>query len=120
MKNNATMDNGFLKFLSDIGIDYKYVLNGFIGAIIWSIYKKLKFWDAVRQVFIGSVVAGYVTPLIAYKENIPITYVSALSFIVGMMGLVIVDSIYKYIVNKIKIFKRGKKASLETEIETEE
>lgn len=102
------MDNGFLKFLEDMGISYKYVLNGFIGALIWSVYKKLKFWEAARQILIGSIVAGYITPLVAHEEQIPIEYMSALSFVVGMMGMVIIDSIYKYIVDRIRTYKRGK------------
>jgi hypothetical protein len=97
-----------LKFLDDIGIGHKYLLNGFIGAFVWSIYKKLRLLEAVRQILIGSIVAGYVTPLVAYKEQIPIEYMAALSFIIGMMGMIIIDSAYKYIANKIKQFKKGK------------
>ena len=97
-----------LKFLEDIGIGYKYLINGFIGAVIWAAYKKLRFWEAMRQILIGSVMAGYITPLIAYKEDIPLELTAALSFVVGLMGMVIVDSIYKYIITKAKQLKKGK------------
>lgn len=108
-----------LKFLEDIGIGYKYLLNGFIGAIVWSMYKKLKFWEAMRQIFIGSIVAGYITPLIAYKEEIPIEFMAALSFIIGMMGMIVIDSIYKYIANKVKQIKVGKKVLSDEESDLE-
>jgi uncharacterized membrane protein YeaQ/YmgE (transglycosylase-associated protein family) len=113
MKINHTMESGFFKFLEELGISYKYVLNGFIGALIWSLYKRLKFLEALRQILIGSVVAGYITPLIAHEEKIPAPYMSSLSFVIGMMGMVIIDSIYKYIVNKVKIYKKGKISSNE-------
>ncbi len=98
----------FLKFVSEIGISYKYLVNGFVGAFVWSIYKKLRFWEAVRQILIGSLVAGYVTPLIAFGERIGQQYISALSFVVGMMGMILVDSVYKYLKDKVKIFRKLK------------
>ena len=98
----------FFKFLEDLGIGYKYLINGFIGAVVWSMYKKLKFLEALRQIVIGSLVAGYITPLIAYGEKIAPEYVSALSFVVGMMGMVLIDSVYKYIRDKIKLLKKVK------------
>lgn len=97
-----------LKFLDGLGIGYKYLINGLVGAIVWSIYKKLKFLEALRQIIIGSLVAGYVTPLIAYGEKIAPEYVSALSFIVGMMGMILVDSVYKFIKDKVILFKKLK------------
>lgn len=104
----VNMNFNFFDFLNDVGIGYKYLINGFIGAVVWSIYKKLKLIEALRQILIGSVVAGYITPLIAYKEAIPIEYMAALSFIIGMMGMIIIDGIYKYIAGKIKTFRKGK------------
>lgn len=98
-----------IDFLESIGIGYKYLINGFIGSVIWSIYKKTKFVAALRQIIIGSVVAGYLTPLIAYSENIPNHFMSALSFVVGMIGMVIIDSLYNYVIGKIKALKAGEK-----------
>lgn len=95
-----------LKFLDSLGIGYKYLINGFIGAFVWSMYKKLKFWEALRQIIIGSLVAGYVTPLIAYGEKIAPEYMAALSFIVGMMGMILIDSVYKWLKDKFVLFKR--------------
>jgi uncharacterized membrane protein YeaQ/YmgE (transglycosylase-associated protein family) len=105
----------FLKFLEDTGIEYKYLINGFVGALIWSIYKKLRFTEALRQIIIGSAVAGYITPLVAYKEAIPIEYMAALSFVIGMMGMVIIDSIYKYIYNRVKEMRKGKEVIFKEE-----
>jgi hypothetical protein len=108
MKKGEYVEMNFFDFLNEVGIGYKYLLNGFIGAVVWSIYKKLKLIEALRQILIGSIVAGYITPLIAYKEAIPIEYMAALSFIIGMMGMIIIDGIYKYIVNKVRMFRKGK------------
>ena len=120
MKNMATkMKIELLTFLESIGIGYKYLINGFIGALVWSIYKKLRILEALRQILIGSVVAGYITPLVAYKEDIPIEYMSALSFIIGMMGMIIIDSIYKYIVAAVAKYKKAKKLLKDSETKAE-
>jgi len=97
-----------VKLLNDLGIGYKYLINGFIGAVVWSIYKKLKFVEAARQIIIGSLVAGYVTPLIAYGEKIAPEYMAALSFVVGMMGMILIDSVYKWLKEKFILFKKLK------------
>lgn len=109
-----------VKFLEEVGIGYKYLINGFIGAVVWSVYKKLRFLEALRQIFIGSLVAGYITPLIAYKEDIPVELMSALSFIVGMMGMIIIDSIYKFIVLKVSQYKKGKETLNKEAVEENE
>lgn len=114
------MNFNFFDFLNEVGIGYKYLINGFIGAIVWSIYKKLRLIEALRQILIGSIVAGYITPLIAYKEAIPIEYMAALSFIIGMMGMIIIDGIYKFIANKIKTFRKGKETINKEELENSE
>lgn len=119
MKKGEYVNMSFLEFLNDLGIGWKYLLNGFIGAVVWSIYKKLRLIEALRQILIGSIVAGYITPLIAYKEAIPIEYMAALSFIIGMMGMIIIDGIYKYIAGKIKTFRKGKE-KVEKELENSE
>jgi hypothetical protein len=108
MRKGEYIDMNLLEFLNDLGIGWRYLLNGLIGAIVWSIYKKLRLIEALRQILIGSIVAGYITPLIAYKEAIPIEYMAALSFIIGMMGMIIIDGIYKYIVGKVRAFRKGK------------
>jgi ABC-type xylose transport system permease subunit len=116
MKKGEYVDMNFFDLLNEMGIGWRYLLNGLIGAVVWSIYKKLRLIEALRQILIGSIVAGYITPLIAYKEAIPIEYMAALSFIIGMMGMIIIDGIYKYIAGKIKTFRKGKeKEKLELE-----
>lgn len=97
-----------IKLIESLGIGYKYLVNGFLGAVVWSIYKKLRFIEALRQMIVGSLVAGYITPLVAYGEHIGAQYMAALSFVVGMMGMILVDTVYKYLRDKLMIFKKLK------------
>jgi uncharacterized membrane protein YeaQ/YmgE (transglycosylase-associated protein family) len=119
MNKGENVNMNFLELLNEMGIGWRYLLNGFIGAIVWSIYKKLKLIEALRQILIGSIVAGYITPLIAHKEAIPIEYMAALSFIIGMIGMIIIDGIYKYIAGKVKLLRKGKEKITE-ELENSE
>jgi hypothetical protein len=96
------MREEILHFLDDLGLVWKYALNGLIGGFIWSMYKKSKFWEAFRQVVIGGVVSGYFTPVIASKTDMDMSIVGFTSFVIGMLGMVILDSIYKYAVGIIK------------------
>ena len=89
----------FSKVFSEISM--KYVLNGIVGATVWSDYKRSKFIDALRQIFIGGIVAGYTTPIIADKLSLP--FVGFLSFTVGMCGMITVDIIYTWVAKKIKL-----------------
>ena len=91
--------------LDSIGFIWKYAINGLVGGLIWSMYKKSKFWEAFRQIIIGGVVSGYFTPVIILKSNMDMSLVGFTSFVVGMLGMVIVDSLYKYIVKTIKKWK---------------
>lgn len=99
------MKDNFLDFLNELGIVWKYALNGLVGGFIWSMYKKSKFWEAFRQIIIGGVVAGYVTPIIVSSTNLKMETVGFTAFVIGMMGMVIIDSIYKYLVGVIKKWK---------------
>lgn len=99
------MKQDFLHFLESLGLFWKYALNGLVGGFIWSLYKKSKFWEALRQIIIGGIVSGYFTPVIVTKTNMDLSYVGFTSFIIGMLGMVIVDSIYKYAAGVIKKWK---------------
>lgn len=99
------MKYDFLKFLDDLGLVWKYALNGFIGGLIWSMYKKSKFWEAFRQIIIGGIVSGYFTPVIVAKTGMDLSYIGFTSFVIGMLGMVIVDSLYKYLAGLIKKWK---------------
>lgn len=101
------MKNELFHFLDDIGLAWKYALNGLIGGLIWSMYKKSKFWTAFRQIFIGGIVSGYFTPVIVQKSSMDMALVGFTSFVIGMLGMVIVDSIYKYVVQLIKKWKEA-------------
>ena len=69
------MKDNFFDLLNELGIVWKYALNGLIGGFIWSMYKKSKFWIGVRQVVIGGVVSGYFTPVIVSKSNMDLSLI---------------------------------------------
>ena len=94
-----------LRFLDDLGLVWKYAINGFIGGLIWSMYEKSKFWTAFRQIIIGGFVSGYFTPVIVAKTEMDMSFVGFTSFVIGMLGMVVVDSIYKYVVKLVKKWK---------------
>lgn len=101
--------NEFIRTLDEFGIVFKYLVNGLIGGIVFSIYKKSKFWEAIRQVFIGGMVSGYFTPVIVKQANLSVETVGFMSFVVGILGMSIIDSFYKQCViylKKIKIIKK--------------
>jgi hypothetical protein len=102
---SVTMKNEFVRFLEDLGLPLHYIVNGVVGGFIWSIYRKLKFWDALRQIIIGGIVSGYFTPVVVAKTNLGDPFIGFTSFVVGMLGMVIIDSIYKYAVSQIKKWK---------------
>lgn len=97
-----TMKNDFLRMLDELGIAFKYLLNGLIGGFIFSLYKRSKFWKAVRQIIIGGVVAGYFTPVIIKRTEMDMSFVGFTSFVIGMTGMVIIDSAYRMVSSKIK------------------
>ncbi len=101
------MKTDLVMFLESIGIAWKFMISGFIGGTVWSIYKKSKFWEAVRQVTIGGIVSGYFTPVIVSKFSMDMSVVGFSAFIIGMTGMVIVDSIYKYISSLIKKWRQA-------------
>jgi uncharacterized membrane protein len=70
-------------------------------------YKKSKFWESFRQIIIGGIVSGYFTPVIVAKSSMDMSLVGFTSFVIGMLGMVIVDSIYKYAVKLIKKWKEA-------------
>lgn len=97
-----------LHFLDELGLVWKYAINGLIGGLIWSMYKKSNFWESFRQIFIGGVVSGYFTPVIVFKAEMKdMSLIGFTSFVVGMLGMVIVDSIYKYAVRLIKKWREA-------------
>lgn len=97
MKNGLHMKNGFIQMLAELGIVLKFLINGLIGGFIWSLYKKSKFWESVRQILIGGIVAGYLTPVLSDKFSLDESQTGFMSFTVGMTGMVIIDSVYKYV-----------------------
>lgn len=96
------MKYDLIRMIEDLGITIKFLINGLIGGFIWSLYKKSKFWEAVRQIFIGGVIAGYFTKVVANRGGIPDEATGFTSFVIGMMGMVIVDSMYKYSATRFK------------------
>jgi len=106
MKTNATMKNEMFSLFDQLGLGWKYLVNGLIGGLVWAIYKKSNFWNAVRQVFVGGIVSGYATPFVA--ERTSINYAGFISFVLGMIGMVLVDITYKWAVKKMKLLFNGK------------
>jgi len=106
MKTITAMRYNFFDFLDSLGIAWKYAINGLIGGIVWCLYKKTKFVEALRQIIIGSIVAGYFTPVIVSKTSMNMSYVGFTSFLVGMTGMVVIDSLYKYVAANIKKWKQ--------------
>ena len=90
-----------LHLLDQLDLAWQNLVNGFIGATIWAIHKKTKFWSAVRQIFIGGIVAGYSTPFIS--KEISVRETGFLSFVLGTIGMVIVDYLYVWASKKIKL-----------------
>jgi hypothetical protein len=105
MKPYLNMKDEIISFLTDLGIGWKHLINGFIGAFIWSIYRKSKFVESLRQVLIGGFVSAYFTPVVAEKTDLGLEFIGFTSFVIGMLGMVIIDSTYKYIIDKIKKYR---------------
>jgi fructose-specific phosphotransferase system IIC component len=96
------MKHSFLNLLEDFGIVWKYVINGLVGGFIWSLYKKSKFWEAFRQILIGGVISGYFSPVVITHFEMDLSLAGFTSFVIGMLGMVIIDSAYKYAVGNYK------------------
>ncbi len=96
------MKHSIFNFLEDLGLVWKYAINGLIGGFIWSLYKKSKFWEAFRQILIGGIVSGYFTPVIVSKFGMDLALTGFTSFVIGMLGMVIIDSAYKYALSNYK------------------
>lgn len=101
MKTSSTMRNDIFNFFDQIGLGWKYLLNGLIGGFVWAIYKKIKFWESIRQMLVGGIVSGFTTPFIA--ERTSLNSAGFISFVVGMVGMVIIEVIYKWAVAKLKL-----------------
>lgn len=91
----------FVNLLNQLGLAWTDLCNGFIGATIWAIHKKTKFWAAVRQIFIGGTVAGYSTPFLSKEFSIKET--GFFSFVIGIVGLVVLENVYQWASKKIKL-----------------
>lgn len=91
----------FFAFFDRIGLIPSYLLNGFVGGLVWAVYNKSKFWESVRQVFIGMIVSGYCTPFIIEKTSI--NYAGFISFSLGVVGMVLVELLYGWAVKKLKL-----------------
>lgn len=96
MRNSISiMKDTLLKFLNEIGIVWQYLLSGVLGAAVWSIHKKKKFWDSVRNIISGGIVSSYATPFIANKVDVNLSF---LGFLVGIVGMNVLDELYLVIV----------------------
>jgi len=87
--------------LDQLGLAWQNLLNGLIGAAVWAIHKKTTFGTALRQIFIGALVAGYSTPFLSKELSIHET--GFLGFVIGTIGMVLVDNLYLWLSKKIKL-----------------
>jgi hypothetical protein len=94
------MKKEFIDFLSFLGITSKYLINGFIGGAIWAIHNRANIWDALRQIVIGGIVAGYCTDIIATRVDVH--FMGFISFVIGIIGMALIDTLYKSVLKKIK------------------
>lgn len=101
------MKNDFFKMMEDLGIVFKYLINGLIGGFILSLYKRSKFFEALRQILIGGIVAGYFTPVVIEKTGMNMSFVGFTSFVIGMTGMIIIDSVYKYVASRFRKWKEA-------------
>lgn len=90
-----------ISLLDQLGLAWQNLVNGFVGAAVWALHKKMKFWSALRQIFIGGVVAGYSTPFISKETSVQAA--GFLSFVLGVIGMVLVENLYQWASKKIKL-----------------
>lgn len=95
------MKGDFVTILDHMGIAWKYLLNGLLGAFVWAVHKQMKFWEALRQIVVGGIVAGFATPVLVARTGI--AFVGFVSFVTGMVGMVFIDILYKFLIKKIKL-----------------
>lgn len=101
------VQDNFFSFLDHLGLVWRYAVNGLVGGFIWSVYKKSKFLESFRQILTGGVVSGYFTPVIVQKTHMDLSMIGFTSFIIGMLGMVIIDTIYKYCEGLLKKWKEA-------------
>jgi hypothetical protein len=87
--------------LDQLGLAWQNIINGVVGATVWALHKKSTFTTAIRQIFIGAMVAGYTTPFIS--AELSIHNMGFLSFVIGVIGMVLLDRLYVWLSNKIKL-----------------
>jgi uncharacterized membrane protein YeaQ/YmgE (transglycosylase-associated protein family) len=87
--------------LDQLGLAWQNIVNGVVGATVWALHKKANFATAIRQIFIGAMVAGYSTPFISAEFSI--RDMGFLSFVIGVVGMVLLDRLYVWLSNKIKL-----------------
>jgi hypothetical protein len=95
------MKNDFLSFFDQLPAVLKYAVNGLVGGFVWALYKKLKFWAALRQIVIGAILSAYSTPFIASKTSL--STAGFTSFVIGIIGMSLIEILYKWAVGKLKI-----------------
>lgn len=88
-----------LKQLDNAGFKIGSLLAGFLGALaslIWD-QEKMSWQRAIGIVLMGSVAAGYLTPIIVHYVGIPDFLENSVSFLVGLMVMRISDKSLDFI-----------------------
>ncbi len=108
------------EMLAKIGLKGAYLLTGLVGSSIALLYgRKIKTWrdklKAVVFVLAGSVVTGFVTPLIIVWKPDWIGAEHSIAFVIGIFGMSIIRDIFNFIYdfgkNPLEYFRilRGEK-----------
>jgi hypothetical protein len=95
------MKGDLFGLLDQLGLAWQNIVNGVIGSTVWALHKKAKFGVAIRQIFIGAMVAGYTTPFVS--KEFSIRDIGFVSFVIGTVGMVLLDTLYVWISKKIKL-----------------
>ena len=101
------MKNNVVDFLQAIGISWSSAISGVVGGAVLSIYRKDNFWNSVRNIFTGGVVSGYFTPVLQNYYSVNPQFIGFISFVCGIVGMVVIDCIYKYISSNTKKWKEA-------------
>lgn len=83
-----------LRILSEMGLELPSLMAGLLGGVLSLRFQKGKATPAKAAFLIlaGAITAGYLTPMIATYGNISVELQNALSFIIGLASMRILEA----------------------------
>jgi hypothetical protein len=111
-----TMDD-FLNALENAGFKVSDFAAGMAGGLANLLIddNEKPWWHRAFNVLAGAVTAGYCTPLVAYWLSLAAAYENAVAFLIGSIGLKLMDKILDFIdkndiptIIRLLIFKKRK------------